>query len=134
MDKTKHAKPMDFSELQILSSSSIKLKEPIWQSHLGSFKDSVSLRQLHLGGLIEEALLRQPHFGNLIEIQTCIIIIYSNIVYVIDKQIKIAKIFSVIDEERTKLLKNNASETTNQKVNSGWTNAPDAAVVIVSKL
>jgi hypothetical protein len=56
--------------------------------------------------------------------------IYSNL----DKQIKIAKIFSVIVEERTKLLKNNESDTANQKTNSGWTNAPDAAVAIASKL
>ena len=56
--------------------------------------------------------------------------IYSNV----DKQINIAKIFSVIDEERTKLLKNNESDATNQKANSGWTIAPDAAVAIVSKL
>ena len=56
--------------------------------------------------------------------------IYSNL----DKQIKIAKIFSVIFEERMKLLKKNESDTANQKTNSGVTNAPDAAVAIVSKL
>ena len=54
--------------------------------------------------------------------------IYSNL----DKQIKIAKIFSVVVEERINLLKNKESGTTDQ--NSGWTNAPDAAVTIVSKL
>ena len=56
--------------------------------------------------------------------------IYSNL----DKQIKIAKIFTLIIEERTNILSKNESGSTKQKAHSAWTNAPDAAVAIASKL